>query len=608
MSLAVPPEIDRVITDFDARTEAFEAIDVYFAIEAAARGLGELDEVARRGAFAEWAAFGFMPALGERSPWGTHFAPMVTFGNKASEVHYQPDLAQVDAEITTHWRSRATSVRHPVLAARYADLAWDLGTKVPGGEVRRDTASAATDAYVAAAAMPGREPMLAIKDAVRGLRLAIQVRDDARIAVARTQLLALHARCITAGDCQMEPFDTLTGERKAGLDDIDRVRMVADLEGLLLRFSNPQGAYFEPHVAQDVAERLARHYGKVKQKPEAQRVHLAIARAFEHFAGLGSAMLASTLLQTSMEAYRTAGERAEAERVRRLMAEKIRESHAEMGQHSAEVRITAEEQKAFLAQIIAAEPSKTFMNLAVQLLMRRKQLDQQVEDQAKGSPLMAAISQSIISDDRVVATVGSVIDDPFGRLIRQACFMLDFSTPWLGWAMMKAIEVHSLTSVEFGIFINRAGLFGDGRLLAEGLEAWFAQDHIKAVHVLVPQVELGLRNLAGLKGQPTTKPSVKYGGAQMAVTMGDILYTADYVAAFGSPGPDLAVHFAALYADPRGKNVRNELAHGLMSADDASEGLMLWVVHSLLVLGAWAVPLSPPSRPATRPEGQRCAP
>jgi lysyl-tRNA synthetase class 1 len=589
MSLAVPSEIDRVITDFDGRTDAFEAMDVYFAIEAAARGLGDLDEVARRGAFAEWAAFGFMPALGEASPWATHFAPMVTFGNEAGEHRYQPDLAQVDAEILSHWQSRAATVRHPVLAARYADLAWDLGAKVPGGGVHRDTAAAAADAYVATAAMSGREAMLAIKDAVRGLRLAMQVRDDTRIAAARTQLLALHAERVAAGDCQMEPFDVLTGERKAGLSEPDKARLVSDLEDLLARFADPTGTYFDPHVALDVAERLTRHYAKAKLKADTQRVHLAIAKAFEHFASLGSPMLASTLLQTSMDAYRAAGDRREAERIRRLMAEKVRESHAEMGQHSAEVTVTAEEQETFLRHVVADDPAATFMNLAVHLLLRRKSLDEQVAEQAKTSPLMAAISQSIISDDRVVATVGSVEDDPFGRVIRQACFMLEFSTPWLGWAVAKAVEVHGLTAVEFGIFINRAGLFGDGRLLAEGLEAWFAKDYVKAVHVLVPQVERGLRTLAGLKGQPTTKPSVKYGGAQMAVTMGDILYSPDYIAALGSVGPDLAVHFAALYADPRGKNVRNELAHGLMSAEDASEGLILWVVQSLLVLGAWAV-------------------
>lgn len=595
MSLTVPSEIERELDAFDARSDAFETTDVYFALVKVARNLPELEEAARRGVFAELAAFGFMPQLGSPGPWGTHFAPMMTYETDAGELVYQPDLAQVDSEIVGHWGVKAAAAGHPVLAARYADIAWDLGAKVAGAKVRRDMAALAADAYFAASALSDREAMLGIQDAVRGLRLALQIRDDTRIIAGRDRLLALHTQCVADGDCRLQPFDVLMNERKAGLDAASRDQLVADLEGLLARFADTAGPYFDPHVANDVAERLVKYYGKVGQKADAQRVHRAVARAFEQFAGLGSALLASSLLQTSMDAYRKAGDRVEAERIRRLMAEKVRESHAEMSEHRAEVRVTVEDQEAFLAQVIADEPWKTFMNLAVQLLLKRKNLDAQVADQAKSSPLMAAISQSIISDDRVVASVGSVADDPFGRVIRQACFMFDFSTPWLGWAVERAIETHKLTAAEFGVFINRGGLFGDGALLAQGLEAWFAKDHVKAVHVLVPQVERGLRALAGLKGQPTTKPSVKYGGAQMAVTMGDILYSPDYVAALGKFGGDLAVHFAALYADPRGKNIRNELAHGLLAADNASEGLMLWVVHSLLVLGAWAVapPLSP---------------
>jgi lysyl-tRNA synthetase class 1 len=599
MSLTVPPEIEAIVAQFDARTGAFEATDVQFAIEAAARALGDLDEAPRRGCATEWTAFGFMPSLGDTAPWGTHFGPMVTFKTDAGEFRYQPDLANLDAEIIAYWSERAATVRHPILAARYADLAWDLGAKVGGAKVSRDWAGAASDAYIAAAALPGREFVLAIQDAVRGLGLAVQIRDDARIAASKAQLLTLHAQGVAAGDCRLEPFDVLTNERKLKLDPAVREQLVADLEALLARFADTTGTYFEPHSANDVAKRLVKQYGKAGLKAEARRVYLVIAKAFEHFASLGSAMLASGLLQTCMEAYRLAGERAEAERIRRLMAEKVRESHAEMREHRAEFTVTFEEQEAFLAQVIGDNPGKTFMNLAVQLMLRRKSLDAQLEEQAKNSPLMAAISQSIISDDRVVATVGSVEDDPFGRVIRQASFMFDFSTPWLGWAMSKAIEVHSLTAVEFAIFINRGDLFGDGQLLASGLEAWFAQDYVKAIHVLVPQVELGLRSLAGLKGQPTTKTSVKYGGAQMAVTMGDILYSPTYVAALGTAGPDLAVHFATLYADPRGKNVRNELAHGLLTAEDASEGLLLWVVHSLLMLGAWAVTPRPDAAAAS---------
>ena len=46
--------------------------------------------------------------------------------------------------------------------------------------------------------------------------------------------------------------------------------------------------------------------------------------------------------------------------------------------------------------------------------------------------LMAVIPQQIIGDDHVVATVGSIEDDPYGRVLRHAHFSVSMNTPWLG--------------------------------------------------------------------------------------------------------------------------------------------------------------------------------
>lgn len=66
--------------------------------------------------------------------------------------------------------------------------------------------------------------------------------------------------------------------------------------------------------------------------------------------------------------------------------------------------------------------------------------------------------------------------------------------------------------------------------------------------------------------------------------MGDILYSKGITAALG---PDLTLHFLTLYADPRGFNLRNDLAHGLLRADRIHFPLACRVIHTLLVLGIW---------------------
>ena len=56
---------------------------------------------------------------------------------------------------------------------------------------------------------------------------------------------------------------------------------------------------------------------------DVKRLHAVVGRTFEHFAGLADPMLASTVLQTAVNAYRDAGLRDDSKRTRILMEEKI---------------------------------------------------------------------------------------------------------------------------------------------------------------------------------------------------------------------------------------------------------------------------------------------
>lgn len=78
----------------------------------------------------------------------------------------------------------------------------------------------------------------------------------------------------------------------------------------------------------------------------------------------------------------------------------------------------------------------------------------------------------------------------------------------------------------------------------------------------MPQVERGLRGIVSSLGKPITKPHPTVQGAGVAINMGDILYSKDITELLGA---DLTLHLLALYADPRGFNLRNQLAHGLLA-------------------------------------------
>jgi hypothetical protein len=148
----------------------------------------------------------------------------------------------------------------------------------------------------------------------------------------------------------------------------------------------------------------------------------------------------------------------------------------------------------------------------------------------------------------------------------------------------RALEKHQLTAGHFAGWTARSGFYEDFTLLIEGAQAWLDGDNLKAVHILVPQIERGLRGLVTVLGLLSTKPHPKIYGVSVALNMGDILNPPQVQDALG---PDVTLYFQATYSDQRGLNLRNEIARGLIDAQDITHGLALRVMHSLLVLGLW---------------------
>ena len=186
--------------------------------------------------------------------------------------------------------------------------------------------------------------------------------------------------------------------------------------------------------------------------------------------------------------------------------------------------------------------------------------------------------------NRACTEKGSVEDDPLGRLIQQAVMNFGISNIWLEHAINKMFETHEVVPEHFASWANRHEIFEDVTFVLDGVRAWYTGDLVKALHLLVPQAERGLRGIVGQLGKPVTKAHPTVAGVGVALTMGDILYSEELRE---SLGPDLTLYFLALYADPRGNNLRNCVAHGLIKPDEVGEYLVRMLIHTLLVFGVW---------------------
>lgn len=571
------PDLVAALASFDDKAKAFDATEVYGALIEARKKAPELSDAEWAAFFAEVCAFGLMDR--SESPWRTHFGPVASGTRKNGTPWYSPDIKDTAKGTCAYWSQRARDVVNPILKARYADAVWDLQRAMGEGRPGVDMAKLAINAYLQSVEVHNGELLYQFKAAERALELGMMLRDGAVIATAKQVLMRLHGEAVATKQVWWYAWDVLYANKRAELTTEEQETLVAGLEEMLAHFRDPAPEKFNPHHVQSIVNKLVRHYGDQEQ---IQRLRRAEGEAFTRFGGMGDGLLGSMVLDTAVTAFKEAGMAAEAEDAQRLLEAKARQARNEMSPITTEMRISNEDMQVYLDQILSDDPGQTLVNIASENMTKGAELRDVLAKLAEEAPLMSMLQSAVMADDRVTARIGSVEEDELGRLIQQAAQGFQLSTVWLLRGMEAATERHKLTTDHLVAWANRADLFADTTLLHQGLQAWFDKDYVKAVHVLVPQVEHGLREMVGKLGKAKTRPDRHVPGVSTAKTMGDILFDKDVTERWGE---DLTLHLRALYADPRGWNIRNELAHGLMSADQFGETLALWVVHSVLLLG-----------------------
>jgi Domain of unknown function (DUF4209) len=575
--------MEEIVQRYDAREEPFTVFDISGELNAARNALMNPSEPESVGAWAEVLAFALDTGQHENA-WNSYFGPWAAKTYPDGTKVYSPDIAGTPAVTVLHWAARARAVKHPFLKARYADLAWEMSRLI--GMRKRDPEDAriAVDAYLNAIRRMA-EDHEHVQFAIRALDLAVLIGDRERIDAARATLMDVHRALMKNRDGMLwYTVDRLLEDKKAGVTDEQRAEIVADLESIVTAGSNTgNSAQFNPHEAQD-AERLIPYFRRLGKFDDIRRLHRLIGEAFEHFASNADPMLAAALLQTATDEYRDAGLKEARDRTRILMQQKISAAGENLQSFEHKIEISKDDMERFLDLVVVDDLVTSFVHITRNFLLKRTELEQQVQKTLKESPLMAHITQTIMADNRVAATIGSVQEDAFGRLFHQAKFAFQFVTPCLAQAFRRLSERHEVVPEHFAGWANRHGLFDDMSLLVAGIRAWERDDQVKAAHVLIPQIERALRKIADGLGVPVTKAHPSIAGTSVAIGMGEILYNDKVAEALG---PDATLHFQALYTDPRGMNLRNEIAHGLIDANQFYWPLGNVIIHSLLILGLW---------------------
>jgi hypothetical protein len=587
--LRIPDWVQAVLKCFEGRTEPYNEVQIADALGLARKNQGDLNDQDWRGFLAERSAFFFTERPNEDSIWGTYFAPMGSWTLGDGTPQRSPDIKDLDADVVAHWERRARSVHSPVMRARYADLVWDLTAAITKGHRPHEYALIAIDAYIDATEKSYYTIEIEAAGWLkRALNLALSVGDKDRQRRAVDAIFALYDRVAVADPHLIGvwtfPFDVLY-DKKDLLAPEQESRLIADLEAMLVRTSGAgKAAEFDPFGAQAASDRLARYYKRHNNRAEVERVIKTYGQAFAKISKEASPMLAMAWLQPVIERYEQEGLKADAEQLQLMSAEKGKNVASDLKEVSTKVELKKEDVDKVVEHLISGDLKTSFGRIAEYFIPKagaaRKLLDQMRTD----APFLSIIPINVLaSDGHTTARIGSLDEDADGRLHKQLAETIGFYQPFLVHILAKLREKYAATTESILDFLCESPLFAENRsgLLRDGLLAYEQEDFVKAIHVLVPQIEQILRNFLGNLGRPTLKTVRNHPGLMDAKSMNDILGDEQMRKVLTE---NLWRYLEVVYIDKRGLNLRNDLAHGLLSPNVFNRSLADRVFHTLLAL------------------------
>ncbi len=204
-------------------------------------------------------------------------------------------------------------------------------------------------------------------------------------------------------------------------------------------------------------------------------------------------------------------------------------------------------------------------------------------DTLKAQPFVGLMHGTYYSrDGRVVAKSPGSFDQSedeesvlWPHMIRYFTLQIGLIVQARIWPALETIrQEHAINEADFFQLTRLSPILplGRERLASMALFAGFDNDFTTALHILVPQVEHLVRHHLKLADVHTTH--IDANGIENENGLSTLIQIPKAEAIFGS---DFVFEVRALFCDPVGPNLRNELAHGLI---DQADGQSIYSIYA----------------------------
>lgn len=523
-------------------------------------------------------------------PWNTYYGPMYVADGLES-----PSKQFINKEILEHWKIILNFVKHPILKARYSGLIWDFMKSISQISADFIYVEIYIKSLIECTSLENSENEFTVfRKLERAIKLSLSLKNSTLYEESKKALLILESKVIQYENAELwgYSYDILIRDKNNfGVTEFEEQNIVTNLEKILIYFiKKGENKIFDPFGAEPAALRLIGYYNK---KRNFEKV-ITILRSLKIlYLGLMEHQETKQFVAAWLEKlilifhnYKTI---PDLKTDINDLLEKLEVVYKKNLIQYSEFEISfnfdpfeLQQMDTFVELITNGSANDVLLNLSYHFVPDETTSKEELYSLSKQNHIRFLIGTTIKDHKgRTIAKVGSYKTDPEGNYIRHLTEKLKLNSILLR-KVFERIKSDGIGLTEVRNYLKVSNLIDEEkwRLIDEALSAYFNSNHIVFAHLIIPQIEDIFRNIIIAAGGTTLIP--KDGGYFEVISFDAALNNSFIENLFGA---NFVKYFKIVFTDKIGWNLRNRIAHGLISPKGFNQMTSDYLFHSFLCFG-----------------------
>jgi hypothetical protein len=506
------------------------------------------------------------------------FAPLVEYTSGT----VFPDVESFSEEQLDYYRKRADETRNPIHKARYSDIIWEL---------RKDHifARKAIDAHLQCVPLfYDNDWQLEMVDSLgRAAQLALYLNDKNEVNKVKKELfrwIRILADNSKYRFC-LEIIDAIL-EMKKFVDNEELETTVKIADSGTRYYEKMKDGY---HLQRSFLERLVKLMLVLKRPEKGLEYRKQIAESFVKEADWklenypSGNLVAAFFYEEAAKSYTDLGLPEKADELKRKIKIHTRKAtETEFKEIKTTVTFPRKPIRDYIRKLTSLTLGEVLTEIVneTSFLPNLRRIKLEVEETKKKSPLSFVIPRVSIRDDNPVwksQTEEELLEE---HIVQRVAMDYKIKSGMFGDIMKELESEKNLDHVSLLVFLSSSGVYEKDSLnmIGTGLERYFSEDFPSALHLLIPQLERTLRNMLEKLGVATT---ILRGRVVEEKTLGRILKEPKLEEFLGE---DVSCYLRTFLIDKRGDNLRNDIAHGLITREKCTRNMANTLLFIFLLL------------------------